>query len=795
MIGHGVRPLQVLVELLGGRRLALLGLGLFGAYVVLGRFGLELAYYQRHATIIWAPSGLAIAAVWLLGGRVLWAVFLGALVTNLLVSAEPGLAAGIAIGNTGEAWLGGWMVRRLALTAGLVKPRDVLVYVAAVVLGATLVAALNGVLWLHLLDDLPPARLPLTALMWWLGDAGGVLVVTSVLIAFARPPAATPRLRFDPVAFLLTLVAAVAVFVGPDIFGYSGPAEPWATVICLVLPYPAVTWAAMRLGVRGASATAALVALTAVLGTALGAGPFQTGDPHVDVINLWPPLATLSISAILLASALEAKSAATKAHEEGEARLAFALSAAGASAFERDLAADRARLGRGEPLPLDPAVHPDDRDRLALAIAKAAMGEADGWMLEYQRDDLRIDEHARVTSRDPAGRPLVAVGLRRDVTERYRAAERRFALERELAQSRRLGELGLLAGGVAHDFNNLLTVVRSNADLVRSGDVDGDVREECLRDIDEAARRGKELTEQLLAYAGRRSLPSRVVDLTALAAETTRLLAPRCPEGVTLELQLSAPAQVEGDPVQLRQIVMNLIVNAFDAMADHTGLVRVATLTRGAQVTLTVSDQGGGVPPEARARLFEPFFSTKGPGRGMGLAAVMGIARAHGGTIEVDSEPGRGSTFRVELPAFSAPPALEAPSPPRAAHRVLVVDDEPGVQRLAAFILERAGYEVTTACSGEEAVARATTHRPDVALLDVMLPGDNGVAVMQRLQALHRDLPIVFMSGYCGVEVDARAPLIEKPFKADTLVAAIGAALPRSEGGPESPIERPLSAA
>ncbi len=533
-----------------------LGLAVAVAYVLVGHLGLELAHYQERATIIWAPSGLAIAATWRFGNRVLWAVFLGAFVTNALVSPALVLSALIALGNTAEAFVGALLMRRLNLSGGFRGAREVLVYLATVVFGATMIAALNGVTWLVLIDGLPLSEAWLTAIVWWLGDVGGVLVVTTLLLAWRHGP----RLRTQRVApglIALTAIAAAGIGVGPWVGDSSAEIAAGASVLCLVLPYPAAAWAAIAHGLRGASAVTAIIALAAVGGTAAGAGPLQSGHAHLDIVSLWPMLATLSASAMLLAIGVE---------------------------------------------------------------------------------------------------------------ERLRAEQRRVALESELRRVRSLGELGLLAGGVAHDFNNLLAVVQANAKMLEGRGLSV-IDDECVADIVEAAARGQELSEQLMAYAACRPLARRRVDLGQLAGETARLLTPHRPRGVDVSVRAEPGVEVIGDPVRLRQLLMNLVVNAFDAMEDRRGLVEIEVRRQAERVVLTVSDEGVGIAPEVAARIFEPFFSTKDEGRGLGLVAVAAIARDHDGSVRVLERPGqRGAAFSIELPGapIATQPAM-IPEPERAA--------------------------------------------------------------------------------------------------------------------------------
>jgi signal transduction histidine kinase len=652
------------------------------AYAVTGRIGLALAYYQQHATLTWAPAGLAVAAVWLRGGSVLPGVFLGALMVNLSIGSSPPLALAIACGNTAEAWVAWRLVKRAGLEPGLRDVRRLVLFLGLVVFASTSVAAVNGVVWLVALGGLPLARVAPTALIWWLGDAGGVLVATPLLLAFARPPVRMGG-RLGAEVVLLALFATLTVATA---FGGMVPST-WIRTPIVFLPFPALVWAAVRFGMRGATITCAVVWLAAVGGTVAGTGPFHYGNVHLDVAMLWIFLATLSVSAMLLAASLEERTREAIAREEGE---------------------------------------------------------------------------------------------------------------RELERSKRLGELGMLAGGIAHDFNNLLAVVRANVEVGRARP-EPRVTREVLEAIDEAAGRGAELTNQLLAYAGRKPMQRRDVDLGALAAETARMLSKSLPERVRIDVELpSEPTNVFADPAQLRQVLMNLVLNAAESIDAKAGAIRLRVAhERGpaseALVLLEVEDDGEGMDEETVARVFEPFFTTKPSGRGLGMAAVLGVVRAHGGSIDVESEPSRGTVFRVRFPAAErAAPVLpearaaEAPTAKSdAARRVLVIDDVPGIRAVARLLLEGAGWSVETAADRVEALDRLAQRGPfDVALVDLEIPGTSGAEIVEDLRTRAPELPVLLMSGYSEDLLEgsrlAGTPFLAKPFREAELLARLEAATTRA---------------
>lgn len=406
-------------------------------------------------------------------------------------------------------------------------------------------------------------------------------------------------------------------------------------------------------------------------------------------------------------------------------------------------------------------------------------------------------------------REVQAVG--RDVTDRraaeqaarelersLREQERQRDYERQLLESQKLESLGVLAGGIAHDFNNLLTAILGHASLARTTlPTEHPVAGE-LTLIEAASLRAAELCQQMLAYAGRGRFVVAPTDVNALAREMTRLLAAAIQKHVALRFA-PAPALplVEADATQLRQVVMNLITNAAEAIGRRGGTVIVATRREtgddGAeQVVLEVQDDGCGMDDAVRARIFEPFFTTKFQGRGLGLAAVQGIVRAHRGTIEVVSRPGAGSTFRVRLPASGGPVAeaatagdapADAPGA-RAGGRgrsVLLVDDEAEVRTLLQRTLEQAGYHVVVANDGEEALAAFAADGDEFALvvLDLTMPRLSGPETFRRLRERSATVPVLLTSGYAPEEAlrdfgqDELAGFLRKPFRPQQLLTAL----------------------
>jgi signal transduction histidine kinase/CheY-like chemotaxis protein len=374
------------------------------------------------------------------------------------------------------------------------------------------------------------------------------------------------------------------------------------------------------------------------------------------------------------------------------------------------------------------------------------------------------------------------------------ATARRLAEDRERARADaeeqaarlRLESLGLVAGGIAHDFNNLLVGVLAEASAAREELDLGDGVREALRRIEAAAGRMSQLTRQLLAYAGRGRFVPMPLDPDALLGELREPLARIVQAPATLDVAPGAGSvTVEADPHLLRQVVINLVANAGDAGGRRVQVVS-RILSRGDTTwwQLEVSDDGAGIDPTTLTRIFEPFFTTRGDRHGLGLSAVHGIVRRLGGDVEVDSKPGQGARFRVQLPIIPgaaparAPVEPSAPTARLAGLRVLVADDEPSVRATVRRLLERRGATVVLAVDGLEAEARLRGERFDLVLLDVVMPGHNGYDVLAVARATHPALPVILMSGYTGrargegIEEEPDA-FIEKPFTAKILDAAI----------------------
>jgi PAS domain S-box-containing protein len=441
-------------------------------------------------------------------------------------------------------------------------------------------------------------------------------------------------------------------------------------------------------------------------------------------------------------------------------------------------------------------VHPEDRDRMEAAARGAADVGPQGAAHEYRMlaaDGRTVWLRDRVQAvRDAGGRPTLLRGLSVDITEVK-------ALEAQLLHSQKMEAIGRLAGGVAHDFNNLLTVISGRVELILARLDAGHPLREDVALVQRAAERAAALTAQLLTFSRKQVLRPQPVGLDATLAGTEPLLRRVIGEDVELVTRGRATGLVLADRVQLEQVLLNLVVNARDAMPDggrltiETGdqeldeaAARRLGMPPGRYAVLRVQDTGVGMDARTQARIFEPFFTTKGEGRGtgLGLATVYGIVTQSGGHVTVSSAPGRGATFTVYLPwapAAGAEPAPEAaPRPGRGVGVILLVEDEEEVRDLARDILAGRGYTVLEAATPEAALAQARAGEPiDLLLTDVVMPRINGRELAERLRALRPGLPVLYMSGYTddallhrGVAAPG-AHFLQKPFSPAALLRRV----------------------
>jgi PAS domain S-box-containing protein len=456
-----------------------------------------------------------------------------------------------------------------------------------------------------------------------------------------------------------------------------------------------------------------------------------------------------------------------------------------------------------------PVENPADQ---ALRL-RAAVGLANGVVL-VTRDGREVPiEDSAAPIRGDDGEVHGVVLVFRDVTARRQAEEQRRRLEAQLLHAQKLESLGVLAGGIAHDFNNLLTGILGYTNLAGMSLPADSTARPLLGEAERTANRASDLVRQLLAYAGKGRFLIQPIDLNALTGEMLGLLRTLVSHKAHVRTDFAdGLPPVQADAAQLRQVVLNLITNASEALGGAEGEITLRTgveriddprgysphaapeAAPGEYVFVEVADTGCGMSEEMLARVFDPFFSTKFSGRGLGLAAVLGIVRGHRGLVRLSSAVGQGTRFRVLFPRAKgalpelAPAEARPPGPAAGTGSVLVVDDEEAVRSLAAHVLREAGYQVIVAGDGEEGLAafRVAGSTIRAVLMDLTMPGLDGVEATRRLYELRADLPVVLMSGYGEPQVMAGlagmrfAGFLQKPFIAEGMLAALRAALERS---------------
>jgi PAS domain S-box-containing protein len=812
---------------------------LAGVYALAGKLGLALAFVNASATAVWPPTGIALAAILVLGPRVWPGILLGAFFVNETTSGSLWMSLAIAAGNTCEAVIAGHLVNRFVGWRSLLhRGRGLVVFVMVAALASTAISTTVGVTSLSWAGFAAWSEYGRIWLTWWLGDAVGAIVVAPVLLLWAtqgRPNWSRAQM------VELSLVVVVLVGVG------------WAVFVATDYPIgfltlPVVIWAGFRFGQREAATVTCVLSVLATWATVHGHGSFAaTQSPNAALLALQLYMAVTSVVGLAVGGAVAGRQQAEAAIRRSHADLESAVDA---RTRELQTAVEQLRTiidaepacvklvsSEGLLLDMNPAglemigadnlsqvagrpiidlVHPADRSLYIERHLAASNGSPTRWefrIIGLDGGERWVDSHMvpfETSANEDKTLPAV-LGVTSDVTERKR-------LEDQLRQSQKMDALGRLAGGITHDFNNFLTALIGYTELAlkQIGD-DETIYPDLKNDLSEVlkvGRRAAALTRQLLIFSRSPMLePPQAVSFDAVIAPLNGMLKQLLGDTVRLQSSLrSGDTRVRIDPRHLEQVVVNLATNARDAMRQggeltiETSVVHLddayaagkpAHPLTGSYVQLAVSDTGVGMDENTKAHLFEPFFTTKaaGEGTGLGLAMVYGIVKQSGGYIWVYSEPGRGTTFKLYFPLVPELPAVHveprAPEPADEYQTILVVDDDEHVRAVARDVLRENGFRVLEARTGEEANQLAMEFTGAIHLLvtDVIMPGMTGGDLVVRLRRSRPALCTLFMSGYGPRAIahhgllDANAILLEKPFTSDQLLFLVRSML-ESAGQP-----------
>ena len=448
-------------------------------------------------------------------------------------------------------------------------------------------------------------------------------------------------------------------------------------------------------------------------------------------------------------------------------------------------------------------IHPEDQPLVEDAAREAqqtGFGRRIEYRMRHKDGDWRYLESTASAIRDDNGDIEKLVIVNRDITARHR-------LENQFRQAQKMEAVGRLSGGIAHDFNNLLGVIIGYSEILTEGLAQADPMRESVDEILKAGRRAASLTSQLLAFSRQQVLEPKALDLNEVISDTEKMLRRLVGEDIDFTTHLQTPlGTVKADPGQIQQVLMNLVVNARDAMPEGGRLViETADIEMdpvfvrgysfpfkpGSYALLAVSDSGMGMDAETQTHIFEPFFTTKGKdtGTGLGLATVYGIVKQSGGYIEVLSEHGSGSIFKIYLPRIQEAPQRSSPAAEcfeslQGHETILVVEDETALRTLTCNLLRSLGYTILEALNGAKAVEIATTTPVlDLLLTDVVMPGLNGRTLAHELTKQHEDLTVIYMSGYTGQgvgntgDLSATELFLQKPFTREGLARKVRMAL------------------
>ena len=758
-------------------RKAALTLTVAAAYFAAAKIGLSMAILADHVSLVWPPSGIALACLVRFGFGVWPGIALGAFAANS-IAGEPILtAAGVAIGNTTEGLLGAWLLGRAGFNPRMERLNDVLGFVAIAVVLSPIVAATVGVASLCLGGVEPWSRADLLWRIWWMGDAMGILTVAPPLLVWAY----RSRRRFWP--WRVVEGAAIAVALGAICLmvftGWRSPVdkEPLSYIV-----FPFIIWTAYRLQQLGSTLAVLLVSVIATWGTIHSFGPFATGLENQGLFLLETFVGVVALTGLTLAGATAERNAALNQVREGHSILRAVTEGTTDAIFVKDLdgrylminPAGARLLGQS----VEEILGKDDRELLSsesaseiMARDRAIMVEGNTATIEEVATSAGVSRTYLSTKgpyRDEEGAIIGLIGISRDITERMRAdEERRDLLEREKElraaadeANRRKDEFLSLLG---HELRNPLAPIRNGLEILKQDTSEKTVKtvlELMGRQVHHLTRLVDDLLDVSRITSGRIELRLEPADLRTIlerAVEASRPLLDSRKHALALSLPRE-PLPILGDVTRLEQVFVNLLNNSAK-YTDPGGRIEIDAESAARNAVVRLRDNGRGIGPDLLPRIFELFtqadrtLARSEGGLGVGLSVVQRLVDMHHGSVEASSPgEGRGCEFVVRLPLAAAAERIEAtrsrkeqPLPPL---RMLVVEDHADSARSLSLLLELLGHEVEVSVDGLQALEAVERFRPAVVLLDIGLPGMDGYEVARRLRARGSKALLVSVTGY-----------------------------------------------
>lgn len=779
------------------------------------------------SSVLWIPAGIALAVALQVPFPVWPGVALGAAAATLSDGAPLPHGIATALTNGGEIALAMFLLRKAGFNRRFGTARDVLLLVGLACGVSAALAALASVTSLVMTGLAPASEFGRIWPMWWLTHGMGMLLVVPPTLIVRATPTESTRETLAEAAILLPAIAATAWIA------FMAPAGSLLSQL-FFLPFPLLLLGAVRGDALVAMFGGLLVTVVAIAAALVLRGPFSFGSPNQALFLTWSFAAVTIIATVIASAVVKERTLAQQEVESGERRLRAVLEATSEGILVAD---DLGRVtdvnsaflgligggeGVSESAPAQYAGVDVFLDRLRPSVdggtapdpevLNPGIGPGRKAWKELMLPDGRVVEAESVPLAGPVERGGRVWSVR-DVTQRVASEAERHRLHEQILHGQKLEGLGVLAGGVAHDFNNVLAGIMGYAELLLSQPGLDDEGRSDVEGIIKASQHAAGLCRQLLTYAGKTTAMLGPVDLSECARDMRQFMAMSV--GKSVEFELDVPdhsVTAMADEVQLRQVIFNLVTNASEAILARPGngrvLVRVGSrfldqgwlarafgaegLREGTYAVVEVEDDGIGMDASGVTQIFDPFYSSKGAGRGLGLSAVLGVLRSHQGALAVETQAGLGTRFQIALPQSERRHEIEEVMPPRQAPTegqatILVVDDEAVVRETIARIIGRDGHKVLQAEDGDFALAiLAELHREvDLIVLDLTMPNRDGLSTLAEMRERGYRIPVLLASGYSNEAVPPDASVagfIQKPFRSADLRERVASVL--SEGAP-----------